>query len=67
MNSGYKKKDIGARIDPEVGLKFHYKKCHLYESECAEVLNQTRVDYTVLRFRDPLRERVDVKVNEIVG
>ena len=66
VTPGYEKNGTGRTIDPKVGVKFHYKKCPLHESECADLLNQTRVEDTILRFRYPLRERVDVKVKEIV-
>ena len=67
MTPEFDKKGTWTTIDPEVGVKFHYKKCHLNEKQCAKLQNQTRMDHIILRFRNPWRERVDVKVNEIVG
>ena len=66
VTPGYEKNGRGEVINPEVGVKYHHKKCNRGPSECAKRLNQTLLDDTILRFRDPLRQLFDVKVKAIV-
>jgi len=52
-------------VDPDVAVLQHYKRCHFTASECERMMNVTRADDTILKYRDQLANVVSLKLAEI--
>ena len=52
-------------VDPDVAVLQHYKRCHFAASECRQMMNVTRTDDTILKYRDQLANIVSRKFAEI--
>ena len=52
-------------VDPEVAVMQHYKKCHFSREECRRMMNNTKSDNTVLKFRTELNRTVTSKLHSL--
>jgi len=52
-------------VDPDVAVLQHYKRCHFTASECRQMMNVTRADDTILKYRYQLANVVSRKLAEI--
>lgn len=54
-------------VDHSIAVNQHYKKCHLNETECDELMSKVVQDDTILRYAEQLRARVEERVWAIKG
>lgn len=67
VTPGYQSRNAIELIDPKLAVNQHYKICHLNETECEHVLENTQIDDTILRYRSRLRSSFSEKVHAIAG
>jgi len=49
-------------VDPAVGLLQHYKRCHFDRRQCRRMMNDTRRDDTIAKYRRTLTAAVSRKL-----
>lgn len=49
-------------VDPGVAVVHHYKRCHFGSDECRRMMNDTRTDDTVMKYRTELVRAVSRKL-----
>jgi len=52
-------------VDPDVAVLQHYKRCHFERDECRQMMNDTRSDDTMLKYRTELIRAVSRKLTII--
>lgn len=67
LTPAYLKNSYPHVVDHSIAVNHHYKKCHLKETECAELIRNSTEDDVLLQFKNDLQKKVNDRIFAIKG
>lgn len=67
VTKGYTDRGFPQVVDYSIAVNQHYKKCHLNQTECHDLMSKAVQDDTILRYAKQLKTRVADRILSIKG